>query len=264
MLFACSDEYVQETVDTLPTAYTNDPGIPYESPFLNGICCSLVNYHFINESDLDLEFVPYVGLARFDGVDDGNHFGWALTPVSNYPNVLANGMEYLSLIECLPVFTASYSSDFYTNLGQLPTSYALPNTVFHIANPSSNIYVEAGFLSEDGKFYSFEATVTDPVTGTPVINEHLKFPFLPKGVTDPNTLSGEWIPLPPSGMETEDLWYHHETLEICIGNDYINHPGGGVGWNDKPSIVEFSYNGKEYRLEAYTTSTDAVISLSIL
>lgn len=264
LLISCSDEVVhQKEEDFVKTPYTEDPAIPYESPFKAAICCSLVNYHFINDSDLDLEFIPYIGLARFDDIYDNIHFGWPLTPASDFPNVLfPNGEEYLNFIECLSIYTAAYSSDFYTNLGQLASSLAYPNTVFLIANPAANPYVEAGFLSEDGKFYAFKATVTDPMTGNPVIiDESLRFPFLPAGITDPYVITGEWIPMPPAGLDTEDLWYHHETREICIGNDPVNHPGGGLGWNDKPSAVEFSYQGEDYRLEAITTLTDFIVQL---
>lgn len=263
ILFACSDEYIKETENTLPTTYTIDPGIPYESPFDAQICCSGMIYHFINESDLDFSFIPYIGLARYDGINDNDHFGVDLT-LSPCPNILRNGMEYLDLIECLPVVIDNGTSKFYNNnLGQLPMTYPDPDTAFYIAYPEIPDF-ETGFLSEYGKFYSFEATITDPVSGNTVINEYLKFPFLPEGVTDPTTLSPNWSLIPSVSPETEDLWYHQYTFEICVGNDHNNYPGGGLGLNDKPSIVEFSYNGREYRLEAYTTASEVIVSLSFL
>lgn len=263
VFYSCSDEVGNE-YEEKKNVLTSDPQIPYESPFGATSCCSVISYEFINETNLDLTFTPYVGLARFDGAYDNNHFGWLMSNLFNYPNVLSNGMEYLNLVECLPISVFAFNTLNYNTIGQLPT-HPIPSlspVIFEVLGKTpGTITSEDRLLYEYGKFYYFEATVMDPLSSVIVINEEVKFPFLPVNINDPNVLSTDWDPVPAISPETEDLWYNVQTREICIGNNNASFPLGGLGLNNVPSIVNFSYMGENYVLEAIVTSTSFTISL---
>lgn len=282
-LVACSEDVYQEADKMNETGVVDnngsggmqinsiDPAIPYESPYDNlQTCCSLITFDFTNNTDLDLEFSPFVGFARFDGAYDNMHFGYGgsssayLLNNFNYPNLIAsaeNG-EYFQLAKC-KIFTLPKFSTFNQSTGQFPVfSY------FPLANPSTS--QELSIIYEYGKMYSIEATIKDPANGNSIVrnNQILKFPFLPAGITDPVMLgSGDWIRLPSPSLlspKTDDLWYNRHTLEICIGNDSASFPGGGDGINDKPSELIFDYNGQTYILKLSTTSTNIIITLDYL
>mgnify|MGYP003576038288 CR=1 FL=1 len=239
-----------------------DPAIPYESPYDINICCSPVNYEFINNTDLDLEFSPYVGLARYDGADDLKHY-WSLNRI-DYPNLIANESgEYFKLAECHPFSLPAFTTFNPIYQSQCPTF----NGFFSLVN-STPTSIEEAFLNEYGKVYSINATIRDPNNFNMVVrgNEHLKFAFLPVGVVDPVAMgSGDWLQVPSTNPPfTDDLWYNVQTREICIGNDSAAFPGGGDGINNKPSEIIFDYIETTYILKLYTTSTSVVISLDYL
>jgi len=264
MFVACSEDAVQnaESQKGNPelgnTVKTIDSAIPYESPYDNSAtCCSAVNMNFINNTDLNLEFEPYGGLARFDGAYDSYHFGWGIPlNATNYPNLISNETdEYFKLVRCKPVQIGAFSS-----FNQLTGQFPVPN-LFSIASPTTS--AEIGLLYEFGKFYALNAKITDPNNGNAIVqnNAFLRFPFLPPGYLSPNQLSGNWIQMPSNSIQTTDLWYHNQTLEICVGSDPGAYPGGGDGINNKPSELLFNYNGKPYILKLYTTSSDVVVLL---
>ena len=264
LIVSCEKETEKE-IESPNTTLTIDPQIPYASPFLNTSCCSAVDFSFVNETNLHLNFTPFLGVSRFDGVPDNVHFGWPFTNPSDYPHIFAMGMEYLNLVECYPVPVVPFTSQNYSNMGQVltqPNIITSPAVFRIVGNTPGIIAMEEGFFSEYGKFYSFIAHIIDPSSGNTVLNEKLKFPFLPVSVTDPATISPDWAPIPPMSAQTEDLWYNLQTREICIGNDYVNSPMGGMGFNGAPSIVEFHYMGTDYVLEARITDTGHIILLS--
>src|SRR5690606_3008112 len=86
-LISCSDETAHQTESDISSdgnsgvmqPYTVDPNLPYESPYDDmAPCCSVYDLVMINNTDLDLHFNPYVGLARFDGAYDDVHFDWGI------------------------------------------------------------------------------------------------------------------------------------------------------------------------------------------
>lgn len=271
MLFSCSDETIQQndkqTENTVlknnsdgMTTNSIDPAIPYESPYDNQPCCSPVTYKFINNTNLELNFDPYISLSRFDGMYDSQHFSYnsSLFNSTNCPNLLVTeGFEYFELVRCNTINVSSYNSIVTSYWVQVPI---LGINLFTISNPTTSI--EQNLLDEFGKIYSLDGEVLDPVNGNVVLPKTtLRFPFLPQGITDPNQLSGDWIQMPSVNAKTKDLWYHYETFEICVGNDSAAYPGGGADLNDKPSEIVFDYNGETYILKLYTTATDVVILL---
>lgn len=271
VLFSCSEDVFSDVEkqngiennsnEMIPNSI--DPAIPYESPFDNQPCCSAVNYNFVNNTDLDLHFSPYVGIARYDGADDYFHNGWTLSS-ANYPNLIPSieDGEYFKLAECKQMNVTNFSVLSYNSSWQLP----IYGGAFFVLLNSALVATETAFLTEYGKLYAINATITDPNNGNVTVrnNVFLKFPFLPQGITDPNQLSGDWLQLPTSKSHVKDLWYHNVTREICIGSDPVNNPGGGDGANNKPSELIFDYNGTTYILRLYTTSTDVVILLEYL
>ena len=272
-LIACSEDSYQaadkmnETVNVDNSSggmQTNsiDPAIPYESPYDVNICCSPVNYEFINNTDLDLQFSPYVGLARYDGADDLKHY-WSLNP-TDYPNLIVNeNGEYFKLAECRPFDLQAGDNFSPIYHSQCPTF----NGFFSLVN-STPTSIEEAFLNEYGKIYSINATITDPNNFNMVVrsNEYLRFPFLPSGVVDPAAMgSGDWLKVPSTNPPfSNDLWYNTKTFEMCVGNNSAAFPGGGDGINDKPSELIFDYNGKTYILKLSTTSTNVIITFDYL
>lgn len=143
-------------------------------------------------ADFDLEFIPWVGMARFDDVYDSWHFGWPLTPPYNL--VLLNGAEYFQLVECNSIYLAPGATIPLSTGGQLPIS---PSGILSVAPPNTGL--EWTFLYEYGKIYAVDAVIKDSA-GTIVASDRLRFPFLAPGVTHPPTASG-FLPMPvdPAG-----------------------------------------------------------------
>lgn len=87
------------------TVYTaSNPG--FTSPYEDTNYGNSVNYQVTNNTPYVLEITPYIGLAYYDGMDDGLYHNPNLaTPVDltipgAYPNLyLNNGKEYLNLIQ---------------------------------------------------------------------------------------------------------------------------------------------------------------------
>src|SRR5690606_387567 len=277
MLVACNEDVYQEADQMNESgnvennsggmqANSVDPAIPYESPYDDfSTCCSAVIFDFNNKTDLDLYFDPYVGLARYDGAYDNIHFSWGIPlTAALYPNIISNETaEYFKLAKCKEMFVGSGLSVNYSSGWQLP----IYNGAFFTLLNSVPTSTENQLLTEFGKIFSINATIRDPNNFNMVVrgNEYLRFPFLPTGVTNPMMLgSGDWIQMPSISTQTEDLWYHHKTLEICVGNDSSAFPGGGDGINDKPSELIFDYSGKTYILKLSTTSTHVLIALDYL
>lgn len=238
------------------TTYTFDPATAYQSPYDNNICCTPVAYSFENlTTDLDLEFVPYVGLARYDGAYDTKHFAWAINSTL-YPNLLLqNEDEYFRLIECNPFFIGAGNADNFAYSVQLPIG---TGNKFSITPPSTPS--ESSLLLEYGKIYAIDAVIKDP-SGNVVASERLRFPFLPSGVNRPPVTSG-FVQMPTLGKpEQNDLWYHIQTKEICVGSDPAFHHIGGDGLSGRPSELNFVYNGTLYNLSLTTDLSTVRITL---
>lgn len=268
---ACSEDIHQEidkqnlgTVDYIPedsgmnTVYTVDPATGYQSPFDNQVCCSFIDYVFENLTpDLYLEFIPWVGMARFDDAYDAHHFGWPLTPAL-YGDVLLGGEEYFQLVECSLVSLMPGGS-FTSSNNQLPMA---PSGDLSVAFPSSG--AEWTFLYEYGKIYAIDAVIKD-AAGTIVASDRLRFPFLAPGVNQPPAGSG-FVPMPlhptTPQLEQYDLWYHKDTREICIGNNpEYAAIGGAHGLIGRPSELNFMYNGTMRTLSLTTDLTTVRITL---
>lgn len=238
--------------------YTFDPATGYQSPFDNQICCSFIDYVFENLTpDLYLEFIPEVGMARFDDTYDVHHFGWPLNPAL-YGKVLLSGAEYFELVECNLVSLVPGGS-FNSSNNQLPMS---PSGDLSVAPPSSG--AEWTFLYEYGKIYAIDAVIKD-AAGTIVASDRLRFPFLAPGVNQPPAGSG-FVPMPVDPffpqLEQYDLWYHKDTREICIGNNpEYAAIGGAHGLIGRPSELNFMYNGTMRTLSLTTDLTTVRITL---
>lgn len=249
---ACSEDIHQEidkqnlgTVDYIPddsgmnTVYTVDPATGYQSPFDNSVCCSPVDYVFENLTpDLYLEFIPEVGMARFDDAYDVHHFGWPFTS-SLYDQVLLGGsVEYFELVKCNPIYLNPGDYFPFTSGAQLPMS---PSGFLSVDTPWTG--AEWTFLYEYGKIYAIDAVIKD-AAGTIVASDRLRFPFLAPGVNQPPAGSG-FVPMPVNPffpqLEQYDLWYHQDTREICIGNNpEYAAIGAAHGLIGRPSELTFS------------------------
>jgi len=268
---ACGEDVYQEidkqnsgnvedtSEDPAYTVLTDDSGpgqTGYQSPYDNNVCCSPVDYSFENlTTDLELEFIPYVGFARFDGAYDAMHFAWPINPTL-YPNLLLGETdEYFKLVKCDPFFIGPGGADNFGSSAQLPIG---PGNHFSITPPTSPS--EWTILYEYGKIYAIDAVIKDG-GGTIVASERLRFPFLAPGVTQPPAASG-FLPMPvhPTNPlpEQYDLWYHYDTFEICVGSDPAYFHTGGDGLSGRPSELTFTheYAPGQYRDYILSLTTD--------
>jgi len=272
-LMACSEDSYQEadkmsetrsgTVEnTEPqnSVKTVDLAIPYRSPYHmnNGPCCNQVEYVFINNSDLILEVSTAFGLAKYDGADDLKHFGWPMSPSSNYPTFfIYTTREYFeelySTYKTIPPFSTQTSgpgaqvpivgqNSFFT-LG----SFTVPSTTS-----------EAKLLYEFGKAFGYHVFVRNPVTNI-ADTFVVRVPFLPSGITDPNQISNEWLPLVNATYPYGALWYNKKSLEICIGTNGEGNYGNFFNADSK--YIFDDGNGQYYELKSTINSTQVILSL---
>jgi len=208
---------------------TIDPGIPYESPYdvAYGTCCNQVEYLFINNTEWEIDVVTGFGLAKYDGADDLNHFGWPMNPSSDYPTFfIQDQLEYFEF-----VFSTNKTIPPYTTITSGPGAQVpVANTGGFFTLGSFTVSptgMEAGLLNEYGKVFKYYVIVKNPITNIQVLNTIVHVPFLPYGVFDPNQLSNEWLPLITQRHPYGTLWYNKNSLEICLGNSSEAVPGSG-------------------------------------
>jgi len=162
-------------------------------------------YHFVNDggpahtSPFHVEITCYVGLAYFDGNDDGSYDDPALNPTGppvqvadltngNYPNLYATGHEIGNLLPTKPIILDGNNLDgahvVIVSDPANPNAEHLPRTPAFLSPIASNANNqvfdvigtphEQALLADYGKVFYFEVTVIDKASGIAVLGS----PFL--------------------------------------------------------------------------------------
>ncbi len=133
---------------------------------------------------LTLRVTPYVGLAYFDGKDDGDYYNYNITGL---PNLFANGSEIGNFIPASPFDIdgtgipagGTVQLDVKSSADHCPV---IQNT-FSIHNPNSIYFdisgivgtntVEEKLLKDYGKVYFYYLQAINPVTNVVVWDEYM-------------------------------------------------------------------------------------------
>lgn len=237
-LIACSDESYQEadkmnesgTVENTGSQNsikTVDPTNSYESPFDISIAGSPLHYTMHNNTNFELSVTPYVGLAYFDGRDDGTYYSTSIT--TGYPNLYNNNIEYLNLIECPPIVIAPMTSLDESPLYHCPT--VNPNAVFFDVVGAGATLAEATLLESYGKAYYYNVDVIDRSTSITVFSGLVRLKF------DNPAPVAPWGPLSITSMFNDDVYFHGSSEEIIMAN------------NNTPNELNFTYSGINYYIK---------------
>ena len=122
---------------------------------------------------LTLRVTPYLGLAYFDGDDDGRYYGYNITVV---PNLFANGSEIGNFIPARPFIIdgtgipsgGTVQLDIKSSTGHCPVepntlSIHNPNSIyFDISNIVPVTTFEEQLLKDFGKVFYYKIEVLDP------------------------------------------------------------------------------------------------------
>jgi|GEM_PF-3478321 len=165
VLASCSkDEYEpmyegqNQGPETQNSVRTVDTNLDYESPYFYPFTGHSIKYVFINETDKDIEFVPFIGLAYHDGNDgDGTYFSTVLNSTL-YPYFNFNGVgEATKIFQCNPIKIAANSYEVSNNGQHLPVlASGFPSG--QVFNPNNAIVTasERQLLQDYGKVYHVE------------------------------------------------------------------------------------------------------------
>lgn len=173
------------------TTFSHVPGTPnYISPWhirfntdpvLSFGSATAIFYKFENKTGdwgsphlLTLRVTPYVGLAYFDGIDDGNYYGYNITVASN---LFANGSEIGNFIPAqsfdmdgtgIPSGGGTVQLDVKSNADHCPVvqntlAVQNPNSIyFDVSSIIAPTTFEEQLLKDYGKVFYYKIEVFDP------------------------------------------------------------------------------------------------------
>lgn len=145
---------------------------------------------------LTLQVTPYIGLAYFDGIDDGSyddHLGYQVADLTNgnYPNLYANGHDIGNFIPAAPIVLDGtgitpgsvvleiYSSSDHCpviNAVQDPFTNPLPIHFDLFGGGLAVLPDEQELLAEFGKVFFYYCEVIDPVTNATIWSGYMMPP----------------------------------------------------------------------------------------
>lgn len=254
-LVACSEDTYQEADKMTETGgvensgpqnsiKTNDPSIPYQSPYDMNFE-KKIRYIFKNNTDVELKFHSFVSLCYFDGQNDGTHFGHVLGSGA-YPvfTILSNWNEYQTQVTAKQIIIPPYTTEIIDTVPgmTLPADPAGPKTAsgqfFEFGTGAvPTTPAEIKLFSQFGKFIGLESNM-----GT------IQFKFLPTG-----GIPGSMWQNVPLFIPTMKKAFHNTTKEICPIT-------GGVA--SYPTTSTKIINGVTYTLRAYTDLNSVIVELN--
>lgn len=117
-----------------------DVGYHFDSNSVNFSWYDWINSVYVQ--GLYVRVTPYLGLAYYDGVNDGDYFSHNLNN-GNYPNLFANGEEYGNYVQGNPIVLASQSltgiGGWYTHELFIVGEYHCP-TINVVPHLNMNVY----------------------------------------------------------------------------------------------------------------------------
>lgn len=264
------------------TTFSHVPGTPnYISPWhirfntdpvLNFGSATAIFYKFENKTGdwgsphlLTLRVTPYVGLAYFDGIDDGNYYGYNITVASN---LFANGSEIGNFIPArsfdidgtgIPA-GGTVQLDIKSSKDHCPVvqnTFAVqnPNSIyFDVSSIIAPTTFEEQLLKDYGKVFYYYLEAIDPVTNTVIWDEYM----MPDNYFTPDNnywdLTGV-DHVTPTG-DTFPMYYNYDVLaskpesdEVIV--DVSSIPASVPNYKSEAS---FLYNGYNIKV---TVKTDA-------
>lgn len=248
-LFACSEDDVQDMDNQISedAQGVDPPTVPvvvadeYYSPYDSTIAGSPIQYFIHNNSPLIIELTPMIGLAYFDGMDNGlyNHSSFS-SPIDlsngDYPNLYNRGTEYLNLIQGEPILVGANG-----HLSGAPFHHCpLINMggVYFDISTSGATSEESALLQDFGKVYYYRFKLIDPSNNlyfnTPGSEGELRLQFKQ---TNPKT---PWIDLNVSSIFSDNYFYNNSSLEIVADS------------SNTPSETYFNYIGVDYTIKYFS------------
>jgi len=239
------------------TPFTVSPEI--NSPYEDTNYGNSVNYVVRNDSPYVFEITPYIGLAYYDGMDDGLYHNPNLaTPVDltvpgAYPNLyLNNGKEYLNLIQGQTIEYLPLSG--YTNISSSNHCPVQAGQAFDVLTGGATT-AEADLLENAGKVYYFDVVVRAAPGGPIITSATIKQIFNGPSNTPPFDFA-DWkylgfiAPTPYVEMFYSNIY----SQEIASGN-YFSVPGAA---EDR---YNFSVGSNNHAIRYYTISGAVMIGI---
>lgn len=206
-------------------------------------------------------FTPYIGLAYYDGHDDGlyhDNMGMVADFTTGlFPNLYANGHEIGNFIPANTIVMNNYGMgdmDFAitsstTHCPVFDGNAGVSNGGQYFAiNPALATAVEQQLLADYGKVFFYKYDIFHPSNPTVVIKSGYVMPLCDE------TLSTYWLPLTdvplvgtqisvniPGQAAPVDLYYHQDSKEIIL--EYLSYPHSET----------FLYGGEPYEVH-YSTN----------
>jgi|SRR5690554_813099 len=260
-LIACNEDMIPETVDMkqderldMISPLTNSaPG--FASPYEDTMYGDSIVYTGINNSPFFVEVIPYIGLAYYDGDDDGIYntvstsFNLATTtsPGGGYPNLYAGSREYLNLLQGPTLTIVPGAPHFYSGDNHCPVKNGQTFDLTGIGTQD-----EIDLLADAGKIYYFDVIVRR--SGGLIVHQALiKQEFFPQNTPTLLTAFGDWDYLGfivPTTPFVEPFYFNIPSKEIATGT--ILTSGAAVD-------NSFFTSGGTYRITYRTTSSAVMI-----
>nr|WP_298004093.1 hypothetical protein [uncultured Flavobacterium sp.] len=244
-----SDEYVSPW--DIADINNIDVGYHFDSNSVNFSWYDWVNSVYVQ--GLYVRLTPYLGLAYYDGANDGDYFFHNLNN-GNYPNLFANGEEYGNYVQGNPIVLASQSltgvGGWYTHELFIVGEYHCP-TINVVPHLNMNIYglrfdVINNSTVQPASVLTGAAVVPAPPVAT-IDEEHLLtdygkvFYYKIEYGTDPYTFYDDvYYALALEAKETDDIMIWPEIFDTTSSLLYDSF-SNKVRYNDasKEVVVRF-------------------------
>lgn len=255
-----------------------DVGYHFDSNSVNFSWYDWINSVYVQ--GLYVRVTPYLGLAYYDGANDGNYFFHNLNN-GNYPNLFANGEEYGNYVQGNPIVLASQSltgiNGWYTHELFIVGEYHCP-TINVVPHLNMNIYglrfdIVNNSTVQPASVLTGATVVPAPQAGT-IDEEHLLtdygkvFYYKIEYGTDPYTFydADVYYVLALEAKKTDDPVIWPEIFDTASSSLLLDSFSNRLRYNDasKEVVVRFedfedqSSINLNYKLstEEFTLNTD--------
>lgn len=263
-LFSCSTDNQTVLDDEVnKESKTIDPAIGYYSPYeyspVHGLHIGAgFTYRMINNTDLNFEFTPFLGLGSYDGDPFSNtywHPSYGIgDPSSSYytPNLSANGVKYGNFLPAEPIHLPPFRNRSINTVNHYPVPIDLPGGTngFVCDYPgSAYVYEDGYFLQKSGKLFFIEFKVRDQ-TNRIIANSKVRMNF-PYNLDVTTTTDWFNVGIVDSYFG-EELVYNKFTREICL-----------VIKSSSPvkDIYRFTYQNRRFQVGMRSTANNIDIYL---
>ncbi len=261
-LVACSEDSYQEAdkmnetrngsvENTEPQNSVKSSNFEVSTPYEDSMFANAIDYSVWNTSaTYTMEVTPYIGLAYYDGADDGYYSYAGVTLDQNsYPNLFKGGKEYLNLIKGNTVIIPPLTNSSISSGNHCPV---MPGQAFDLTASGGTASVdEINLLEVAGKVYYADVVVKNgPVV---VLTTRVKQIFHYYNVNSPLTSFGSWNYLGSIAPGFIEPFYSEVTTnEIAPGNR-LSFPASVNTFSFVPITGE--------RISIHTNTSDVIFLL---